>query len=284
MTAKMPERIGLICGAGEFPILLAKGAVKAGHEVITVGFKGITPPDIEQYSAKTEYFRLGRINAPIQFFKKNGARRIMMAGNVPHVSIFGGIMPDLRAIRLLASLKDKRANSLLSSIVDELKKDGLEMISSAEFLPEMLAKEGLVCGKPLTQDEKNAAAYGWEAAKALATLDIGLTVVLREKIVYAAEGQEGTDRCILRAGDLMRQSGDKGRLMVVKVARPKQDMRFDLPVAGIQTLNTMREAGAGILVVEAEKTLIFNPEDFIKEAERAGITVFAAKDKESFAN
>ena len=278
----MAERVGLICGAGEFPLLLAKGAVNSGREVVTVGFKGITPPDIEQYSVKTEYFRLGKINAPIEFFKENGVKKIMMAGNVPHVSIFGGIMPDLRAIRILASLKDKRANSLLSTIADELKKDGLEMISSAEFLTEMLAKEGLICGKSLTKDEQNAAAYGWEAAKALASLDIGLTVVLREKVVYAAEGQEGTDRCILRAGDLMRQSGDKGRLMVVKVARPKQDMRFDLPVAGIQTLRTMKEAGAGILVVEAEKTLIFNPEAFIKEAEKLGITVFAAKNKESF--
>lgn len=278
----MKERIGLICGAGEFPLLLAKGALKAGKEVITVGFKGITPPDIEQYSVKTEYFRLGKINAPIQFFKENGAKKIMMAGNVPHVSIFGGIMPDLRAIKLLAGLKDKKANSLLGAISAEMEKDGLQMISSAEFLTEMLAKEGLICGKNLGKEEKEAAAYGWEAAKALSSLDIGLTVVLREKIVYAAEGQEGTDRCILRAGDLMRQSGDKGSLMVVKVARPKQDMRFDLPVAGIQTLKTMKEANAKILVVEAEKTLIFNPEAFIAEAGKYGITVFAAKGKESF--
>ena len=278
----MAEKVGLICGAGEFPLLLAKGAIKAGNEVITVGFKDITPPDIEQYSAAIEYFRLGKINAPIKFFKDHGVKKVMMAGNVPHVSIFGGIMPDLRAIKLLARIKDKKANSLLGIISDELEKDGLEMISSAAFLTEMLAKEGLICGKPLSAEQKEAAVYGWEAAKSLASLDIGLTVVLREKVVYAAEAQEGTDRCILRAGEIKKQSGDKGRLMVVKVARPRQDMRFDLPVAGIQTLRTMRQAGADILVVEAEKTLIFKPEEFIKEADNMGITVFAAFGKESF--
>jgi len=278
----MAERIGLICGAGEFPILLAKGAIKAGHEVITIGFKGITPPEIEKYSSAIEYFRLGKIDAPIKFLKKNGAGKVVMAGSVPHVSIFGGIMPDFRAIKLLASLKDKKANRLLGSIADEMKKDGLELISSAAFLEDMLAKEGLICGKALTEEEKDAAAYGWKAAKAIAALDIGLTVVLREKVVYAAEGQEGTDKCILRAGELMRQSGDKGKLMVVKVARPNQDMRFDLPVAGIPTLKTMEQAGASILVLEAQKTLIFNPEAFAEEAKKAGITVFAATGEYSF--
>ncbi len=273
----MTERIGLICGAGEFPVLLAKGAIKAGREVVTVGFKGITPPDIEEYSVAVEYFRLGKISDPIKFMKNNGVRRVVMAGSVPHVSIFGGIMPDLRAIKILATLKDKKANSLLGTIADELKKDGLELINSATFLEDMIAKPGLVCGSKLTADQKAAAAYGWKAAKTIAELDIGLTVVLREKIVYAVEGQEGTDRCILRAGELMKQSGDKGRLMVVKVARPGQDMRFDLPVAGIPTLKTMEKAGASILVLEAGRTLIFNPDAFAAEAEKAGITVFAAE-------
>lgn len=279
----MAERIGLICGAGEFPLLLAKGAVKAGKEVVTIGFKGITPPDIEQYSIATEYFKLGKINAPIAFVKKYGAAKIMMAGSVPHISLFGGIAPDLRAIKMLTALKDKRANSLLGTIADELKKDGLTLISSAAFLDDMLAKEGLICGKNLSKDEMEAAKYGWKSAKALADLDIGLTVVLREHIVYAAEGQEGTDNCILRAGELMKKSGDKGKLMIVKVARPKQDMRFDLPVIGIQTLHTMQKAGASILIIEAKKTLIFNPENFCKEAKQAGITVFAACGDNSFA-
>lgn len=278
----MAERIGLISGAGTYPILFAKEAAKAGNEIVTAAFKDITPNDIEKYSVKTEYFKLGKINAPIQFFKENGVKKAVMAGSVPHVSIFGGIFPDLRAIKILTALKDKRANSLLTAIANELKSDGIELLSSASFLESMLAKEGLLCGKKLSKETAENAAFGWKAAKAISELDIGLTVVLREKVVYAVEGQEGTDKCILRAGELLKSSGDSGKLMVVKVARPNQDMRFDLPVVGVPTLKTMNAANADTLILEADKTLILDLQEFIAAAKTLGITVFVAKDKNSF--
>ncbi|HBA59593.1 MAG TPA: DUF1009 domain-containing protein [Elusimicrobia bacterium] len=282
----MTEKIGLIAGAGSFPLLFAAEAKKAGREVFVVGLKDITPKEIEQYAAETRYFRLGQVSAPIEFLKERGVNKILMAGSVPHVSIFGGIMPDLRAAKLMFRLKDKKANALLGAVADELASDGIELVSSATMLEHLLLKPGLLAGKKLSGDELRCAAFGWKAAKTLAALDIGLTVVLRERVVVAAEAQEGTDACIKRAGDVLRQMRERGSkgsgLMVVKVARPDQDMRFDLPVAGAPTLYNMKEAGAEILVLQAGKTLILGMEEFLAAAKKTGITVFGAESEDSF--
>lgn len=281
----MTERIGLVAGAGSFPLLFAAEAKKAGREVFVAGLKDITPAAIEPYAAKTAYFRLGQISDPIAFFKENGVKKVLMAGSVPHVSIFGGIIPDLRAARLLFRLKDKKAAALLSALAGELAADGLELVSSATLLEHLLVKPGLLAGAPLGADALKNAAFGWKAAKNSAALDIGLTVVLRERVVMAVEAQEGTDACIARAGDLLRgrpgEGGDR-RLMVVKVARPDQDMRFDLPVAGAPTLRNMKAAGADTLVLEAGRTLILGMDEFMSAAIETGITVFGAESEESF--
>lgn len=280
------EKIGLIAGAGSFPLLFAAEAQKAGREVIVAGLKGITPATIEPYAAKISYFRLGQLSDPIDFFKKNGVTKVLMAGSVPHISIFGGIMPDLRAAKLIFRLKDKKANAILGAIADELAADGLELVNSATLLEHLLVKPGLMAGKKLSSDALKCAAFGWQAAKTLAALDIGLTVVLRDRVVLAAEAQEGTDACISRAGEILRrlrESGGKGHsMMVVKVARPGQDMRFDLPVAGAPTLRNMQAAGAHTLVLEAGKTLILGMEDFLAAAKETGITVFGAESENSF--
>jgi DUF1009 family protein len=280
----MAEKIGLIAGSGSFPLIFAAEAKKAGREVFVVGLTGITPKEIEQYAVETRYFRLGQVSAPIDFLKERGVNKILMAGSVPHVSIFGGIMPDLRAAKLIFKLKDKKANALLGAIADELASDGIELVNSATMLEHLLVKPGLMAGSKLSGDKLKNAAFGWKAAKALASLDIGLTVVLRERVVLAAEAQEGTDACIKRAGDILQQKHEKagGGMMVVKVARPGQDMRFDLPVAGAPTLRAMKEAGAGTLVLEARKTLILGMEEFLAAAKDTGITVFGAENEDSF--
>ena len=281
-----PEKIGLIAGGGSFPLLFAAEAKKAGREVIVAGLKGITPETIEQYSAKVSYFRLGQLSDPINFFKENGVKKVLMAGSVPHISIFGGIVPDLRAAKLIFKLKDKKANAILGALADELAADGLELVNSATMLEHLLVKPGLLAGKKLSGDALKCAAFGWKAAKALAALDIGLTVVLRDRVVLAAEAQEGTDACITRAGEILRRLRESGReghaMMVVKVARPGQDMRFDLPVAGAPTLRTMHAAGADTLVLEAGKTLILGMEDFLAAAKDTGITVLGAESEDSF--
>lgn len=272
----MAEKIGLIAGGGSFPLLFAAEAKKAGRELYVVGLTDITPKEIEQYAVKTSWFRLGNIGGPIGFFKENGVGKTLMAGNIPHVSIFGGIIPDLRGAKLLFQLRDKKANSIFAAIAEELASDGIEVASSATLLEHLLIKPGLAAGKKPDSDTMRTAAYGWKAAKALSALDIGLTVVLRDQVVVAAEGIEGTDECIRRGGALTRAKG--GALTVVKVARPGQDMRFDLPVAGARTLKVMAEAGATTLVLEAGKTLILGMEDFLAAAAETGIAVLGADD------
>ncbi|MFA6435221.1 MAG: UDP-2,3-diacylglucosamine diphosphatase LpxI [Elusimicrobiales bacterium] len=300
------KKIGLIAGGGDFPLMFAREAKNLGYAVFVAGLKGITPKEIEQYAASTDYFRLGQISAPIAFFKKAGVDKALMAGKVTHVSIFGGIMPDLRAARLLLTLKDRKANSLLGALAGELKKDGIELINSATFLEHLLPAPGLLAGPRPDKSAMENIAFGWKAAKTIADLDIGLTVVLRDGMVLAVEAMEGTDECIKRAGAVLRagsvslnnsfagpspfaapgaeKEAKKERaaankplpdMAVVKVARSRQDMRFDLPVIGTDTLESMREAGAGVLAIEAGKTLILDKTAFLAKASELGITVIA---------
>ena len=276
----MDKKIGLIAGGGDFPLMFAREAKNLGYAVFVAGLKDITPKEIEQYAAATDYFRLGQISAPINFFKKAGVDKALMAGKVTHVSIFGGVMPDLRAAKLLFTLKDRKANSLLGALAGELKKDGIELVNSATFLEHLLPAPGLLAGPKPDKDAMANIAFGWKAAKAIADLDIGLTVVLRGGMVLAVEAMEGTDECIRRAGTVLRAGGSATNkpmadMAVVKVARSKQDMRFDLPVIGAATLESMREAGAGVLAIEAGKTLILDKTAFLVRASELGITVLS---------
>lgn len=273
----MAEKIGLIAGGGSFPLLFAAEAKKAGLDVYVVGLHDITPKEIEQYAAQVRWFRLGNVGGPIDFLRDGGVRKALMVGQIPHVNIFGGIVPDLRAAKLLFKLRDKKAGAIFTAVAEELAKDGIEIVSSATLLGHLLIKPGLVTGKKPDADTLKTAAYGWRAAKAISALDIGLTVVLRDQTVIAAEGMEGTDECIRRAGQLTKGRGGSA-LTVVKVARPDQDMRFDLPVAGARTLHVMKEAGASTLVLEAGKTLILGMEEFLAAAKETGVTVLGADD------
>ena len=190
-------------------------------------------------------------------------------------------MPDLRAAKLLSSCATK-AKSIFSAVSEEFAKDGIEIVSSATLLEHLLIKPGLIAGKKPDADTLKTAAFGWKAAKALSSFDIGLTVVLRDQTVLAVEGMEGTDECIKRAGAILKKLGKGPTMTVVKVARPNQDMRFDLPVAGASTLRTMAEAGATTLFIEAGKTLILGMEEFLAAAKETRVTVFGASDETSF--
>lgn len=273
----MPDRIGLIAGGGSFPLLFAAEAKKAGREVVAVGLNDISPKEIEQYAAKTRWFRLGNVDGPITFLRDSGVKQALMVGSIPHVNIFGGIIPDFRAAKLLLKLRDKKANAIFAAVAAEFAADGIELVSTATLLEHLLVKPGLLAGKKPDADTMKTAAYGWRAAKAVSALDIGLTVVLRDQTVIAVEGMEGTDECIRRAGQLTKGRGGAA-LTVVKVARPGQDMRFDLPVAGAPTLRVMKESGASTLVLEAGKTLILGMEEFLAAAKETGITVLGASD------
>jgi len=271
------EKIGLIAGGGSFPLLFAAEAKKAGREVVAVGLNDISPKEIEQYAVKTGWFRLGNVDGPIAFLRESGVKQALMVGSIPHVNIFGGVLPDFRAAKLLLKLRDKKANAIFAAVAEEFAADGIELVSTATLLEHLLVKPGLMAGKNPDADTMKTAAYGWRAAKAIAALDIGLTVVLRDQTVIAAEGMEGTDECIRRAGQLTKGRGGSS-LTVVKVARPDQDMRFDLPVAGARTLRVMKDSGASTLVLEAGKTLILGMEEFLAAAKETGITVLGADD------
>ena len=274
----MGEKIGLVAGGGSFPLLFAAEAKKAGREVYIVGLEGITPKEIENYAVETQYFKLGNIGGPLTYLRERGVKKAMMVGNIPHVNMFGGIMPDMRAAKLLFKLRDKKANSIFSAVSEEFAKDGIEIVSSATLLEHLLIKPGLITGKKPDADTLKTAAFGWKAAKALSAFDIGLTVVLRDQTVLAVEGMEGTDECIKRAGAILKKLGKGPTMTVVKVARPNQDMRFDLPVAGAPTLRVMAESGATTLVLEAGKTLILGMDEFLAAAKETGVTVIGADD------
>ena len=273
-------KIGLIAGAGKFPELFVQEAVKNNCEVFVVGIKGVTSPDLEKF-AVVEYFRLGQLSAPEEFLRKNGVTRVAMAGLVRHSSIFGGVMPDLRAAKVLAGLEDMRAETIFRAIAAEFEKDGIEMVSSAMFLESMMAKPGnLTKVKPDKIQLKNIS-LGWKIAKELARLDVGLTAVMADMSAVALEGMEGTDNCILRAGEIYKQAlagglaNGKSGLVVVKVARERQDFRFDLPVIGKGTIESMQKAGAKTLAMEARRTLVIDADEITAMADKLDICICA---------
>lgn len=241
--------------------------------VVALGIPGVTDPALEAAAGGLRWFKLGQIDAPIKALKDAGVRRVVMAGKVQHVSLFGGVLPDWRAAKLLLGLKDKRTDTILRAVVGEFEKDGLEFVSSATFLDHLLAPTGALTRRTLSKAQLDDAALGWRAAKAVAGFDIGQTVVAQGGAIVAVEGMEGTDACVKRAAELARSQGREPALVVVKVAKPRQDFRFDLPVVGLDTLENFRACGVAALALEAGATLIFDRDRFAADADAASIPV-----------
>lgn len=268
----MPEPLGLVAGSGRFPLLVAEEAKRRGVPVVALGIPGVTDEALKGL-ADLHWFKLGQIDAPIKTLKDAGVKKVVMAGKVQHVSLFGGVMPDWRAAKVLMALKDKRTDTILKAVVEEFQKDGLEFISSAAYLEHLLAPNGPITRKDLDDDQRADARLGWRAAKAVAGFDIGQTVVAQDGAVVAVEGMEGTDACVRRAAELARSQGREPALVVVKVAKPRQDFRFDLPVVGLESIAVFSSCGVKALALEAGASLIFDRERFAAEAAAAGIAV-----------
>ena len=216
------------------------------------------------------------MGACMEFFKAHGVQQILMAGRVQHTSIFANLLPDLRGAKFLASLKNMGTKYLLSRVIEEFHKEGLEFTHSALFLEDFMPKQGVLSRRQPTEDELKTVQFGLKIAKAVAALDIGLTCVVSQNATIAVEGMEGTDQCILRAGELYKKSAEKDvPVAVVKVARPDQDARFDLPVVGKGTLESAHKAGFHIVAFEAGKTLVLDLEDVIKLADKYKICFLA---------
>jgi len=241
--------------------------------VVALGIKGVTDPALEGLVDRVEYFPLGQISKPIARLKAAGVHRAVLVGKVQHSSLFGGVLPDLRAVRLLAGLKDKRTDTILRAVADEFSKDGIELLPSATFLAHLLVPAGPLTRRVPDRAELSDIRLGWAAAKAVAGFDIGQTVVVKDAAVIAVEAMEGTDAAILRARDIARSHGKKTALTVVKVAKPRQDLRFDIPVLGLDSIRVFADAGVSALAVEAGTSIIFDKDEFIRQADDQRLAV-----------
>ena len=259
---------GLIAGNGQFPFLVIDGARRQGVELSVVAIKEETDPRIDEVSQNVQWVGIGQLGKMISFFKKNGVEKAIMAGQVKHVQIFSGSLPDLRMVKMLWNLPRRNTDALIGGVADEMAKEGIELIDSTHFIKDQLAPNGILTKRKPDENELGNIEYGLHVANELGRLDLGQTVVVRAKACVAIEAMEGTDATIKRAGELAN-----GKLTVIKVAKPEQDMRFDVPVVGVPTIETMIAAGATCLSVTAGKTLIFDREEMIALANKHKIAV-----------
>ncbi len=266
-------RVGLIAGGGQFPLLFAHAARQSGVEVLAVGFQGETDPSLAKYVSEFHMLKLGKLNALIRTFKDAGIHRAAMAGAITKTKLYARIRPDWRAVKFLNRLRHKKDDFLLRALAEELESEGIRIEPSTLFLPDLLAPEGILTRRKPNRREQLDIAFGWQTAKAMGYLDVGQCLVLKNQAVLALEGIDGTDATILRGGHLCRQGA-----VVVKVSKPDQDLRFDVPAVGYDTIETMKRVEARVLVVEAGKTLMFDREKMIDAANEARITILAMRD------
>ncbi len=279
-------KLGLIAGNGRFPFLLLDAARAQGLAVVVAAIKEETDTEMDARAARdagvtVHWLSLGELSRLIETFQKEGVTRAVMAGQVKHKQIFSSIRPDWRLAKLLMNLRTRNTDMLLGAVAKVLGDEGIELMSSTAFLEPLLAEEGVLTERAPDEDERKNIEYGLDVAKAVAGFDIGQTVVVAAQACVAVEAMEGTDATIERAGGLMRSlDGDEGstlerRLTVVKVAKPNQDMRFDVPVIGMGTVETMIAADATCLSVEAGRTLLFDRTNLLQRAAEAGIAIVA---------
>jgi UDP-2,3-diacylglucosamine hydrolase len=281
------KKLGLIAGNGRFPFLLLEAARAHGEEVIVAALKEETDPEMDARAAadpaiQVHWLSLGELSRLIETFQAAGVTRAIMAGQVKHKQIFSSIRPDWRLAKLLLSLRTRNTNMLLGAVAKVLGDEGIELISSTSYLEPLLAKEGVLTVRAPNERELLDIEYGRGIAAIIAAHDIGQTVVVAGQACVAVEAMEGTDATILRAGAIMKSLEDEAStlersLTVVKVAKPKQDLRFDVPVIGVATIEAMRQANATCLSLDAGRTLIFDEVTVLAQANVAGIAVVAAK-------
>ena len=279
------DKLGLIAGNGRFPFLLLDAARAHGTEVVVAAIKEETDPEMDGRAAadpgvRVHWLSLGELSRLIETFQREGVHKAVMAGQVKHKQIFSSIRPDWRLAKLLLSLRTRNTDMLLGAVAKVLGDEGIELIPSTAYLEPLLAQPGVLTARRPNEQEERDIAYGREMARGLAAFDLGQTVVVAAQACIAIEAMEGTDATIQRAGDLMLSLGDPAStldrgLTVVKVAKPKQDLRFDVPVIGIHTILTIRSSGATCLALEAHRTLIFDRDAVRAEADAAGIAVIA---------
>jgi DUF1009 family protein len=266
MTDSPP--IGLIAGNGRFPLLVAQAARAEGKRIVAVAHRGETQPELASGVEAIHWIRLGELGKMSRMFRNEAVTQVIMAGGVDKKKLFSRARPDLKGLKLLARMSQRRDDLILRTLAEELEKEGLKVLPSTTLLPSLLAPAGVLTRRKPTEEEERDIAFGWLLAKELGKLDIGQCLVVRKGAVVAVEAIEGTDAAILRGGQLARE-----KAVVIKVSKPTQDLRFDLPAVGEQTIQTMQEVKATVLAIEAQKTLIFDREATLALADRYRIAV-----------
>jgi UDP-2,3-diacylglucosamine hydrolase len=266
-------RLGLIAGNGRFPFLVLDAARRAGHDVTVIAIKEEALPELADAASRApaaalHWVSLGQLGTCITLLKAAGVTQAVMAGQVKHVKLFADIVPDLTLVGVLMRLKARNTDALISGIADVLRDHGIALVDSTAFLTPLLAREGVLTRRAPTEEQCADLAFGCRIADAVAALDIGQTIAVKAAAVVAVEAMEGTDAVIARAGQLAGRG-----VRVVKVAKPQQDMRFDVPVVGVSTIEAMQAVGADALSVDAGKTLMIDGDAVIKAADEAGIAI-----------
>lgn len=262
------SKIGIIAGGGQFPYLFAQAAKKAGHEVVIVAHEGESAPELVEVADRLHWIKLGQLGRLIACFKKEQVRQAVFLGTITKTRIFRDVLPDLKGLSLWNKIRIKQDDAILRAIAGELEKEGIEVLESTLFLRHLLFPSGVLGKKKPSPDQIEDIRFGFAIAREIGRLDIGQTVVVRNRSVLAVEAIEGTDAAIRRGGSLGREKS-----VVVKVRKPGQDFRFDLPAIGLTTIDSMREVKAAVLAVEAGQSLLFDADNVVRHADRAGIVM-----------
>lgn len=266
--SKAERTIGIIAGNGIYPETFVNEARKHGVKLVMAAFKGETKEELEDRVDAIKWFRVGQLGGVIKFFRKQGATEAIMVGQIAPRNLFD-LWPDFRTAKVLHSVKERNAESLFGAIADELEKDGITLLLATTFLEEHMAKEGLLFGKEISERDWEDVRFGFKMVKQTSALDIGQSIVVRRGTVLAVEAFEGTDACIKRGGKL----GNGKEVTLVKVSKPNQDMRFDVPVIGPNTIDSCREAGVSRIAVEAGRTLFLDRDEIAEKCREAKISV-----------
>jgi DUF1009 family protein len=265
-------RLGLIAGNGKFPFLVLDAARAQGHDVTVIATREEAFPELNDAAARhgtpIHWISIGQLGKCIALLKDAGATHAVMAGQVKHTRIFGGIIPDMTFVSVLGKLTSRNTDGLIGAVAKVMQERGIELLDSTSLLRPLLARPGVLTKRPPTAEEQQDFEFGWRMADAIAGLDIGQTIAVKHKAVVAVEAMEGTDDVIGRAGHLAGPG-----VRVIKVAKPRQDMRFDVPVIGFATIQAMRVAGASALSIDAGKTLVLDGDAVLASADEAGITI-----------
>ena len=267
------SKIGIIAGGGQFPILFGQAAKKQGCRVLVAAHRGESSPEIEAIADGLCWVKLGQLGKIIKFFRQEGVTEAVLLGTITKTRIFKDIMPDFKGLALWNRLRVRHDDSILRAVADVLEDEGIKILDSTFYLSELLFPQGVLTKKKPSAEQIDDINFGWQMAREVGRLDIGQCVVVRDRAVLAVEAIEGTDAAIIRGGKLAKEQA-----VVVKVKKPGQDFRFDLPAIGTKTIDSMEEVGAAVLAVEAGQALLFDGEELIERANKAGIIVVGVEE------